>query len=69
LRPKVRLGHTPTTISSACRPGLRIAEALALRRDDLTDDGLIIWNGKFGKSRLPIHATTRQALIDYMTFR
>jgi integrase/recombinase XerD len=50
--------------------GLRISEALALRRDDLTDDGLIVRNGKFGKSRLlPIHATTRQALNDYMAIR
>jgi integrase/recombinase XerD len=50
--------------------GLRVSEALALQRDDLTEDGLIVRNGKFGKSRLlPIHATTRQALTDYMALR
>jgi integrase/recombinase XerD len=50
--------------------GLRISEALALRRDDLTDDGLVVRCGKFGKSRLvPIHATTRRALTDYLAIR
>ncbi len=28
--------------------GLRISEALALKRDDLTDDGLVVRGGKFG---------------------
>ena len=32
--------------------GLRISEALALKRDDLSEDGLVIRNAKFGKSRL-----------------
>jgi integrase len=50
--------------------GLRISEALALKREDLTDDGLIVRRGKFGKSRLlPIHTTTRQALNRYLTIR
>ena len=50
--------------------GLRISEALALKREDLTDDGLIVREGKFGKSRLlPIHSTTRQALNRYLTLR
>jgi len=50
--------------------GLRISEALALQRDNLTDDGLVVRYGKFGKSRLvPIHATTRQALTDYVAIR
>jgi len=50
--------------------GLRISEALALKRDDLTDDGLVVRNGKFGKSRLvPIHPTTRQALERYLAIR
>jgi integrase/recombinase XerD len=50
--------------------GLRVSEALALQRDDLTDDGLIVRSGKFGKSRLlPIHATTRRTLTDYMVIR
>jgi integrase len=50
--------------------GLRISEALALQRDDFTDDGLVIRRGKFGKSRLvPLHATTRRALPDYLAIR
>jgi integrase/recombinase XerD len=50
--------------------GLRISEALALRRDDVTDDGLIVRCGKLGKSRLlPLHVTTRQALTDYRLVR
>jgi len=50
--------------------GLRISEALALQRQDVTDDGLIIRYAKFGKRRLvPIHATTRQALKDYVAIR
>jgi len=50
--------------------GLRISEALALKREDLTDDGLIVRKGKFGKSRLlPIHSTTRQALNRYLALR
>lgn len=50
--------------------GLRISEALALQRSDFTEDGLIVRNGKGGKSRLlPIHTTTRQALLDYLAVR
>ncbi|MET4236751.1 integrase/recombinase XerD [Bradyrhizobium sp. LA6.10] len=50
--------------------GLRISEALALKRGDLIDDGLIVRRGKFGKSRLlPIHPTTRLALNRYLAKR
>jgi integrase len=50
--------------------GLRISEALALKRHDLTNDGLVVRNGKFGKSRLvPLHPTVRRALADYMAIR
>ena len=50
--------------------GLRISEALALQRADLTADGLIIRHGKFDKSRLvPIHPTTRHALNGYVSIR
>lgn len=50
--------------------GLRISEALALQRNDLGTDGLIIRRGKFGKSRLvPIHASTRSALAEYTAIR
>jgi integrase len=44
--------------------GMRISEALALRLDEVTEDGLIINNTKFKKSRLiPIHTTTRDAIV------
>ena len=50
--------------------GLRPAEAYALRRDDLTHDGLIIRETKFRKSRLvPIHESTRAALDHYLEQR
>lgn len=50
--------------------GLRISEALALKRDDLTDDGLVVRHGKFGKSRLvPLHPSTRLALGRYLAER
>jgi integrase/recombinase XerD len=48
--------------------GLRISEALALKRDDVDlQQGLLTIRGaKFGKSRLvPLHATTRDALSHY----
>lgn len=46
--------------------GLRISEALALRLDDITTDGLFIRNTKFRKSRLvPMHETTQRAVEDY----
>ncbi len=47
--------------------GTRISEALALRLDDITADGLIIRQTKFHKSRLlPLHDTTRSALDRYV---
>jgi len=50
--------------------GMRVSEALAIRLGDVTDDGLIIAQTKFKKSRLlPLHATTRQALDCYLRER
>lgn len=50
--------------------GMRISEALALRLEDVTADGLIIRQTKFQKSRLlPLHDTTRQALDEYLSVR
>jgi integrase len=50
--------------------GMRISEALALRLDDVTDDGLVVRETKFQKSRLlPLHDTTRQALDAYLATR
>lgn len=50
--------------------GMRISEALALRIEDLSDDGLIVRQTKFQKSRLlPLHDTTRKALDAYLSVR
>lgn len=50
--------------------GLRISEALALRVQDVTADGLLILETKFQKSRLvPLHDTTRAALERYIVDR
>ena len=50
--------------------GLRISEALSLSCDDLTEDGLMIRKGKFGKSRLvPLHASTRAVMERYLDQR
>jgi integrase len=50
--------------------GLRVSEALRLRFDDMTSDGLVIRRSKFQKSRLiPLHPTTRKALEDYLHIR
>ncbi|MDH3662123.1 MAG: tyrosine-type recombinase/integrase [Alphaproteobacteria bacterium] len=50
--------------------GMRISEALALRLEDLTDDGLVVRETKFQKSRLlPLHETTTWALHAYLSAR
>lgn len=59
--------HTYVTIFSLLSvTGLRISEALNLRFDDLTPDGLVIRQTKFRKSRLvPLHETTVYGLREY----
>jgi integrase len=50
--------------------GMRISEALALRLDDVTEDGLLVRETKFHKSRLlPLHDTTQRALEAYLSVR
>lgn len=50
--------------------GMRISEALNLRIEDVTPDGLLIRNTKFGKTRLlPLHATTGERLDRYLELR
>jgi integrase len=50
--------------------GMRISEALALRLEDVTADGLIVRQTKFQKSRLlPLHDTTQRALDKYLSVR
>lgn len=57
-----------TIIALVAVTGTRISEALALDRDDvdLEEGVLTIRRTKFGKSRLvPLHETTRRALVAY----
>jgi integrase/recombinase XerD len=50
--------------------GLRISEALNLRFEDVTSEGLLIRNTKFGKSRLlALHPSTRKVLDRYLERR
>lgn len=50
--------------------GLRVSEAIRLRLEDITTDGMLIWNSKFGKSRLvPLHETARAGLDRYLEYR
>ncbi len=63
--------HTYRTLFSllACT-GLRVSEALRLRFEDMTSDGLVIRRSKFQKSRIiPLHPTTQKALEDYLQIR
>jgi integrase len=72
LRPKASLRpHTAHTLFGLlAAAGLRVSEALRLRRGDLTPDGLFIRETKFRKSRIvPIHPTTRRALSTYIALR
>jgi len=50
--------------------GLRVSEAIRLRMDDITPDGLVIQRTKFRKSRLvPLHETARAGLERYLQQR
>jgi integrase/recombinase XerD len=63
--------HTYSTLFGLLAvTGMRVAEARALCLTDVTDDGLLIRQSKFKKSRLlPLHATTRAALTTYLVRR
>lgn len=50
--------------------GIRSGEAIRLNIDDMTTDGLMINATKFRKDRLvPVHVSTRQALLEYLNVR
>jgi integrase/recombinase XerD len=50
--------------------GMRLSEAIDLRMQDITADGLVIRHTKFRKSRLlPLHSTTQAALERYLPKR
>jgi integrase/recombinase XerD len=63
--------HTYATLFALLvATGLRVSEALALRLEDVTSDGLIIRKTKFQKSRLvPLHETARAGLERYLVLR
>lgn len=64
-------GLTYSTLFSllACT-GLRVSEAIHLRFDDITPDGLVIRRTKFCKSRLvPLHQTAQAGLERYLQQR
>jgi len=63
--------HTVATVFGLLfATGLRVSEALALRLDDVTDDGLLIRKTKFRKSRfIPLHDTARSGLQRYIDLR
>jgi integrase/recombinase XerD len=59
-----------TLISLLAATGLRISEALHLRCDDVTPDGLLIRKTKFQKTRLvPLHETAVAGLGQYLAQR
>jgi integrase len=59
-----------TLLGLIASTGLRISEALNLRIEDVTPEGLVVRNTKFGKSRLlPLHPSTRERLEDYLERR
>jgi integrase/recombinase XerD len=59
-----------TLLSLLVVTGMRISEALALRLDDLTGDGLVIRQTKYRKSRLlPLHPSTEVGLAQYLERR
>jgi len=63
LRPRTM----STVLALLFATGLRISEALALRIADVTPDGLLIRNTKFGKTRLvPLHPTAQAGLAQYL---
>jgi integrase/recombinase XerD len=50
--------------------GIRVSEAIRLRFDDITQDGLVIRCSKFRSSRIvPLHATARAGLTNYLEQR
>lgn len=59
-----------TLLSLMFSAGLRISEALALKIDDITPDGLLVRQTKFRKSRLvPLHSTAKHGIEGYLTLR
>lgn len=59
-----------TLFSLLAATGLRISEAIALRLDSVSKDGLVIRNTKFRKSRLvPLHPTAEAGIERFLVHR
>jgi len=72
LRPALRAVTYTTVLGLLAVTGLRIGEALRLDRQDVdrAHGLLVVRDSKFGKSRqVPLHATTVQALQQYVEVR
>jgi integrase/recombinase XerD len=72
LRPRgtIRAQTYSTLIALLASTGLRVSEALGLRFADITDDGLLIRETKFRKTRLvPLHDTAAVGLRRYLIRR
>ncbi len=66
----IRPRTVSTVLALLFATGLRISEALALRMADVTPDGLVIRDTKFGKTRLvPLHRSTQSGLEQYLHVR
>jgi integrase len=70
LVPVNQFFSAPNFFALLASTGLRASEAIHLRLDDLTPDGLVIRCSKFRKSRLvPLHETARAGLERYLQRR
>ncbi len=68
--PTLRRQTYATFFSLLACTGLRVSEAIRLRFEDITPDGLIIRSSKFRKSRLvPLHETAQAGLEHYLKLR
>jgi integrase len=66
----IRPATYTTLFALLAATGLRSSEALALTLEDVTDDGLLIRETKFRKSRLvPLHETVQRRLDEYLIRR
>jgi integrase/recombinase XerD len=68
--PTLRRATYSTFFALLACTGLRVSEAIRLRFDDITPDGLVIRQTKFRKTRLvPVHETARAGLDRYLQQR
>jgi integrase len=69
-RRSIRPATCIALLSLIAATGLRVSEALNLQLSDITEDGLLIRETKFQKSRLvPLHESARRGLQQYLTTR